>query len=109
MQNLQREIRLKQALVLEDRQLLAARATALRARARRALATPEALLAGFGTGFATALLPGRRRPAPPAAAAAGPAWLQFLLRDMIMPLALGMLQTKLEQGEQPQRRQDPPR
>lgn len=108
MRNLQREIRIKQALVLEDRQLLAAQTAVLQERALRALATPQALLAGFGTGFAAALLLGRRRHAPPAAEAAKPSWLQLLLRDVIMPITMRVLQSKLGGGGQPEQQQEPP-
>lgn len=109
MRDLQREIRIKQALVLEHRQLLAAQTAALQERALRALATPQALLAGFGTGFAAALLLSRRRHAPPTTEAAKPSWLQqLLLRDVIMPIAMGMLQSKLGGGGQPEQQQEPP-
>lgn len=107
MRDLQREIRIKQALVLEDRRLLAAQAAVLQERALRALATPQALLTGFGTGFTAALLLGRRRHAPPAAEVVRPSWLQLLLRDVAMPMAMGVLQTKLGGGGQPEQ-QEPP-
>jgi hypothetical protein len=103
MRHLKREIRLRQAMVLEDRQLLAAHADALRHRALRSLASPKALLGGFGAGFAAAMLRGRRKHEKTTeSSAAGPQWLQLLLREVAVPLAMGALQAKLNVPEQEQ-------
>jgi hypothetical protein len=106
MSPLKREIRIRQAMVQEDRQLLALYANTLRERTVQSLASPKVLLGGFGTGLLLAMLRGRQRDraaeatSSSAASAASPL-LQMLLRDVAMPLALGALQAKLA-GEQQQ-------
>ncbi|HEX5515692.1 MAG TPA: hypothetical protein VFY81_14935 [Gammaproteobacteria bacterium] len=79
---------------MQDRALLAANTRALQQRALHALATPQALAGSFAAGFAVAMLRGRRRPEHPAAEpkAHNGRWLRLLLRDVAMPLVLGMLQ-----------------
>lgn len=94
---LKREIEIRQAMVLEDRQLLAAHADSLRYRALQSLATPKALAGSFAAGLLLAILRDRRKRVKTdgEATAAGSPWLHLLLRDVAMPLALAALQTKL--------------
>lgn len=102
MRQLKRDIRLKQAALLQERRLLAATAGALQQRALRALATPQVLAGSFAAGFTVALL---RRPKR---SATGPKirnsrWLRLLLRDVVTPLILDMLpfRTATEQDRSP--------
>jgi hypothetical protein len=106
MRQLKHQVHLKQQAVLHDRALLVASTQTLRARALRALATPKALAASFGIGFAAALLRGRSHGhAHGAVEPSGHSgqWLHLLLRDVVMPIALGALQGRMTAGqEQPQ-------
>lgn len=106
--SLKQEIQARQLLIQEDRLLLSAHAHALAYQLRRKLATPQALGASFGIGALAALLR-CRRPAGEAQeeAQAGPSQMLrlagWLLRDVVMPVALGALtqQAAREDAELP--------
>lgn len=104
MRHLKREIQIRQAMVLEDRVLLAARTGLLRHRVMGTLATPKALAGSFGVGLIAGLL---RRPhkvehAEPAEThAGGRSWMQVLVHDLVMPIAMGAIQARLGQSDHP--------
>lgn len=103
MRHLKREIQIRQAMVLEDRAQLAAHAGLLRHRLMETLATPKALTGSFGVGLIAGLLrrPRKTTHGEPDIHAGGRSWTQLLLHDLVMPLALDALQTRLSQADHP--------
>lgn len=108
MPSLKQQIEIKQAMVIEDRQLLAADAAALRARTKQALTSPKTLAGGFGLGFVLALVSGggRSRRGDSGTEPSGIAgrMLPMLLRDVVMPIALNVVHAKfgIDPAEQDQ-------
>jgi hypothetical protein len=91
--HLQRQIRHQQAAVLEDRAVLSAHVHAFRFQLLNKLATPRALMGGFGAGLLAALLRCRHAAPEEESAEGAPGhWqrlLGWLLRDVAMPVVLG--------------------
>lgn len=96
---LKHDIRLKQIAIMQNRHLIAVNAQALKQDSLRILATPPALASSFGIGFVVAMLRCRRSPEATSAGKPGKQhhglW-RLLLREGLVPLLLGVLQTPAE-------------